>query len=335
MFKKDNNVKLIAEIGGNHEGDFDYALELLDLALDAKVDSIKFQIYSGESLVNEKVDKDRKEHFDRFTFSSDQYKEIADICISNNVDFSASIWNESQLEEFNNYLSFFKIGSGDLTAYPLIESHCKKGKPIILSTGLSTLEEVQNTIDFICNTNPIYKNEEMLCVMQCTSSYPTPDNELNLRVIETYRDAFNYPIGFSSHSTNPLALEYSIVLGARVLEFHFTDTREGKEFRDHKVSLTKNDVLDLKKKIPFLLESLGSPIKRPTEAEIISDNINSFRRAVYPNKKIQKGDIVYQEDFVSLRPQSGLPANKIYSILGKKSLRDLEPMESISEDDFG
>ena len=228
MFKKDNNVKLIAEIGGNHEGDFDYALELLDLALDAKVDSIKFQIYSGESLVNEKVDKDRKEHFDRFTFSSDQYKEIADICISNNVDFSASIWNESQLEEFNNYLSFFKIGSGDLTAYPLIESHCKKGKPIILSTGLSTLEEVQNTIDFICNTNPIYKNEEMLCVMQCTSSYPTPDNELNLGVIETYRDTFNYPIGFSSHSTNPLALEYSIVLGARVLEFHFTDTREEK-----------------------------------------------------------------------------------------------------------
>tara|TARA_E500000331_G_C17236437_1_gene705038 strand:+ start:810 stop:1817 length:1008 start_codon:yes stop_codon:yes gene_type:complete len=335
MFKKDDDVKLIAEIGGNHEGDFNYALELLYLAIDAEVDSIKFQIYSGDTLVNERVDKDRKEHFDRFTFSSDKYKKIASICKSNNVDFSASIWNKAQLEEFDDFLSFYKIGSGDLTAYPLIESHCKKGKPIILSTGLSTLEEVKDTIDFICKCNPIYRNEDMLCIMQCTSSYPTPDRELNLEVIRTYQEEFDYSIGFSSHSTNPYALDYSIALGARVLEFHFTDKREGKEFRDHKVSLTKADVLDLKTRIPFLLNSLGSSSKHPTESEITSDHINSFRRAAYPNKHIPKGNTVSIEDFIFLRPQEGLPANSVYNVLGKKSLRDLEPMEPISVEDFG
>ena len=86
MFKKENKVKLIAEIGGNHEGNFDYALELLQLAIESEVDSIKFQIYSGDTLVNERVDRDRKKHFDRFTFTSDQYKEIASICLENQVD---------------------------------------------------------------------------------------------------------------------------------------------------------------------------------------------------------------------------------------------------------
>ncbi len=334
MFKKENKVKLIAEIGGNHEGNFDYALELLQLAIESEVDSIKFQIYSGDTLVNERVDRDRKKHFDRFTFTSDQYKEIASICLENQVDFSASIWNEPQLEEFDDYLSFYKIGSGDLTAFPIIESHCKRGKPIILSTGLSTLKEVQETVNFICECNPIYLEESMLCIMQCTSSYPTPDKELNLEVIRTYLDQFHYPIGYSSHSTNPYALDYAIALGARVLEFHFTDSREGKEFRDHKVSLTKSDVLDLKKRIPFLIDSLGDHSKQPTESEITSDHINSFRRAAYPNKLIPRGTVVSQEDFVFLRPQEGLQANKIYNVIGKKSLRDLQPMEPILEEDF-
>tara|TARA_B100001250_G_scaffold65148_1_gene51614 strand:+ start:29293 stop:30297 length:1005 start_codon:yes stop_codon:yes gene_type:complete len=334
MFKKDD-VKLIAEIGGNHEGDFGYALELLQLAIESEVDSIKFQIYSGSTLVNEKVDKDRKEHFDKFTFSSDQYKEIALICLNHGVDFSASIWNEPQLQEFDDYLSFYKIGSGDLTAFPIIESHCKRGKPIILSTGLSTLKEVQETVNFICECNPIYLDETMLCIMQCTSSYPTPDKELNLEVIKAYKENFKYSIGFSSHSTNPYALDYSVALGARVLEFHFTDTREGKEFRDHKVSLTKTDVLDLKKRIPFLIDSLGNSTKQPTESEVESDHINSFRRAVYPKNHIPHGKKVSIEDFVFLRPQEGLSPNRIHSILGKKSLRDLKPLEPILEEDFG
>lgn len=330
----EDKVKLIAEIGGNHEGDYNYALDLLGLAIESGVDSIKFQIYSGDTLVNASIDKSRKEHFDRFTFSSDQYKNIAKICLDNGVDFSASIWNEAQLAEFDNFLSFYKIGSGDLTNFPLIDSHCKRGKPIILSTGLSTYEEVKETVSFICKCNPIYLQKNMLCIMQCTSSYPTPDQDLNLEIIRTYKEKFDYQIGFSSHSTNPVALEYSIALGARVLEFHFTDTRDGKVFRDHKVSLTKSDVFELKQKIPFLINSLGTSSKQPTPSEIDSNHVYSFRRAAYPAKFIEKGTAVSLEDFVFLRPQEGLAAKDIYKVLGRKASRDLEPLESILEKDF-
>ena len=312
----DDKVKLIAEIGGNHEGNFNYAVDLAHLAIESGVDSIKFQIYSGNSLVNEKVDPKRKEHFDKFSLSSDQFKELANICLKNKVDFSASIWNEAQLNEFDEYLSFFKIGSGDLTAFPLIKSHCEKGKPIVISTGLSSMEEVIETVDFICECNPVYEDKKMLCIMQCTSSYPAPDNELNLAVIQNYIKYFNYPIGFSSHSSNPLALEYAVALGARALEFHFTDSRQGKEFRDHKVSLTKSDVLNLKEKNTFILDCLDQIEKSNLFRDRIQE-CNFFRRGAYPSKNIKKGKEVSMEDFIFLRPYVGLCPKKIYKVLGK------------------
>ncbi|MBJ13556.1 MAG: N-acetylneuraminate synthase [Candidatus Marinimicrobia bacterium] len=333
LFSKDK-VKLIAEIGGNHEGDFNYAVDLLSLAIESKVDSVKFQIYSGETLVNKKVDLERKEHFDKFTLSTEQYSELANICKKNRIDFSASIWNEDQLNKFDEHLSFYKIGSGDLTAFPLIESHCKKGKPIILSTGLSNLNEIKETVDFICKCNPIYKEEHMICIMQCTSSYPTPEDELNLNVLNQLKENFNYTIGFSCHSTNPISIDYSIVLGARIIEFHFTDSRENKEFRDHKVSLTKEDVLDLKERIPFLLKSLGKKEKKPTRSEVDSDHINSFRRAAYPMRDIKQGEKVQLEDFIFLRPQKGIPVKSIYDLLGLKAKRNLQKLEVISKEDF-
>ena len=284
----EDKVKLIAEIGGNHEGDFSYAMELINLAAEANVDVIKFQIYSGETLVNKDIDIVRKQHFDNFTFTNQQYVELAEKCISLGVNFNASIWNIEQIEFFDDYLSFYKIGSGDLTAFPIIDHLASKGKPIILSTGLSNAHEIKETIDFICSINPIYKEKNMLCIMQCTSSYPTPDSEINLNVIKKLKEVYDYQIGYSNHSVNPLALDYAISLGARILEFHFTDSRDNKEFRDHKVSLTKKDVLSLHEKIPFIMNSLGSDQKEATRSEIESDHIVSFRRGTFPKREIKK-----------------------------------------------
>ncbi|MBO72218.1 MAG: N-acetylneuraminate synthase [Flavobacteriales bacterium] len=330
----EDKVKLIAEIGGNHEGDFSYAKELLNLAAEANVDVIKFQIYSGATLVNKDVDFERKRHFDKFTFTNEQYIELADRCRSLGIDFNASIWNKEQIDFFDDYLSFYKIGSGDLTAFPIIEHLAIKGKPIILSTGLSNEYEIKESIEFICNTNPIYKKENMLCIMQCTSSYPTPDDELNLNVIRRFKEIYNYQVGFSNHSTNPYALDYSISLGARVLEFHFTDSRDNKEFRDHKVSLTKKDVLSLQERIPFIMDSLGSKTKEATESEIQSDHIVSFRRGTFPKREIKKGDIVNINDFVFLRPAKGISAKDGIYLEGKVAKRDLSPLEILSPEDF-
>ena len=160
----EDKVKLIAEIGGNHEGDFSYAKELVNLAAEANVDVIKFQIYSGETLVNKDIDIDRKKHFDKFTFTNEQYVELAEKCQSLGIDFNASIWNKEQIDFFDDYLSFYKLGSGDLTAFPIIQHLARKGKPIILSTGLSNGMIAQplsttNTLKFTIEGSDVFVNQ--------------------------------------------------------------------------------------------------------------------------------------------------------------------------------
>ena len=139
MFDNDD-IYIIAEIGGNHEGNFDKALDLLHQAADAGAQAVKYQIYTGETLVNISQDPDRVKHFDKFALSESQYEELAIECQSRNVDFCASVWSENLIEKFSNYLPYIKVGSGDLTAYPILTKFAKINKPIILSTGLATID---------------------------------------------------------------------------------------------------------------------------------------------------------------------------------------------------
>ena len=142
-FKSKNGVYLIAEIGGNHEGDFEYAKRLTDLACQSGVDAVKFQIYTGNALVSKIEDPDRNIHFKRFELTPEQYICLAKQCQENGVTFTASVWDMRAFEWIDPYIKFYKIGSGDLTAYPILKNIASLSKPIILSTGLATLEEVR------------------------------------------------------------------------------------------------------------------------------------------------------------------------------------------------
>ena len=153
-WKGKNDVLLIAEIGGNHEGNFEYAKKLTQLAIESNVDFIKYQIYTGDTLVSKLESPKRNSHFKKFELTNQQYIELAKMCHKNNVKFMASVWNLDSISWIDEYMEIYKIGSGDLTAYPVIEQTCKIGKPIILSTGLSTLKEVKDTVDFIKKVNP-------------------------------------------------------------------------------------------------------------------------------------------------------------------------------------
>ena len=170
---------LIAEVGGNHEGSYVEARKLLRLAVDAGATSVKFQVYTGSTLVNEREDPQRVKHFDNFALKPQQYVDLAKECLDLGGDFSASIWDISQLDMLDDYLTFYKIGSGDLTCFQLIEELARRGKPIILSTGLSFMADIKRTVDFILAANSNYRKPNMLCIMQCTSMYPIPDNEAN------------------------------------------------------------------------------------------------------------------------------------------------------------
>ena len=326
-WKGKNDVLLIAEIGGNHEGNFEYAKKLTQLAIEANVDFIKYQIYTGDTLVSKLESPKRNSHFKKFELTNQQYIELAKMCHKNNVKFMASVWNLDSISWIDEYMEIYKIGSGDLTAYPVIEQTCKIGKPIILSTGLSTLKEVKDTVDFIRKVNPKYHNKNMLALLQCTSMYPIPFSDANLNTLESLKEISGCEVGYSDHTQGSYALEIAVAKGAKILEFHFTDSREDKSFRDHKVSLTKSEVLELIQKIKNIKSLEGDPVKKPLAVE--GDHIKTFRRALYPKKDLSEGTVLKGSDLIALRPNSGIDARDYQKIIGKKLLKGVQKHEKL------
>ena len=293
------------------------------------VDCVKFQIYEANSLVNIKTDPDRHAHFKKFELTSQQHIELAKICKINGVAYNSSIWNIEFLSWIDPYLDFYKVGSGDLTCYPIIEKFAKNGKPIILSTGLSSIEEVKHVVNFIQETNDIYKNNDMLCLLQCTSMYPISLKEANLKVIDVYKELFGLSSGYSDHTEGIIALKIAANMGANVLEFHFTDNRENQTFRDHKVSLLKEEVIELKEFINLSSIAMGCTIKRPEPIEIENNHHISFRRAIYPNRDIAKGEIINISDLTFLRPCIGTDSRSYKNVIGSRALRDIQKLQPL------
>lgn len=330
-FQGKNGPYLIAEIGGNHEGNFDYAKKLTYLAANSGVDAIKYQIYSGDKLVNKKIDPERNNHFKKFELTKEEYIELANICKSLNVSFMASVWDLDAINYIEPYMPIYKVGSGDMNNFLLIKSILEIGKPLIISTGLANIKEVKKLYKFISENFNLYIRNKKVSFLQCTSMYPIPDSEANLNVISSYKKNFNIPIGYSDHTIGSYALEIASAMDAEILEFHFTDNRNNKTFRDHKVSLTCDEVISLIKKIKLINNLKGSFIKNPTTSEIETDHINSFRRSLYTKSTIKKGDVIKEKDLISLRPKVDDSIEKFSYYIGKKAPYDIPTLSPLGQ----
>lgn len=320
---------LIAEIGGNHEGDYEYAKRLTDLALEADVDYIKFQIYQGDQIVNKKISPKRNKHFKKFELSQTQHVSLAKYIYKNGANYLASVWDLGSIQWIDDFLPMYKIGSGDLTSYPILKNLAMNGKPMIISTGLANEDEVLKTIDFLQTCNNIYTDKNYLSILQCTSMYPINYEDANLDVILRLKELTNLTIGYSDHTIGTKALSTAYSLGADVLEFHFTDNREGKEFRDHKVSLTKNEVTELIDEIKIIKKLKGDSTKKLTQIEVENGHEISFRRAVYLNCDLKKGSIIKEKNLSLLRPLEGIDARDYYQLIGKKLKQDIKKYEPL------
>jgi N-acetylneuraminate synthase/N,N'-diacetyllegionaminate synthase len=320
---------LIAEIGGNHEGDFVYARRLTELAISSGADAVKFQLYRGATLVNALESPDRYTHFKRFELEREQHLELAEMCRTAGVAYLASVWDLDMLEWIDPHLAFYKVGSGDLTAYPILREFARRGKPMIVSTGLSTLDEVVAAVGFIQSVNDAYRAADRLALLQCTSMYPIEDRDANLRVMDTLRERTGLAVGYSDHTRGRTALFVAAARGADVLEFHFTDDRSGKTFRDHQVSLTADEVRTLCADLDHLRVLLGDGVKRPLPSEIETGHVTSFRRAVYCRHAIRQGQIIGADDLVVLRPNHGVDARQFDDLVGKRAARDLQALERV------
>lgn len=314
---------LIAEIGGNHEGDFEYAKKLAKLAIDTDVDYVKFQIYTGDTLVSSHESPDRNKHFKKFELTKDQHRYLAQMVTESGISYTSSVWDIDAMDWIDDYIPVYKIGSGDLTAYPVLKKTAERGKPLILSTGLSTEQEVLDTINYIQKQNSLYLSSHQLAILQCTSMYPIPPSDSNLNVMKRLKELTGLTVGYSDHTEGSKALYYATAMGAEVLEFHFTDNREGKVFRDHKVSLTPSEIKELIEEIKLIRTLQGLATKAPADIEIENGHVTSFRRAVYPSKDIKAGEIFSEENLTVLRPNHGIDARNYYELIGKKSKTDI------------
>ncbi|MCB0317153.1 MAG: N-acetylneuraminate synthase family protein [Bdellovibrionales bacterium] len=330
-FINSNEVFIIAEIGGNHEGDFNYAKKLLNEAIDSGAHAIKFQIYQGDKIVSKVEGPDRNKHFKKFELGYEQYKTLAKLAKDAGMHFMASLWDSDAIETFDPLIDIHKVGSGDFTNFPLLKKLANTNKPLILATAMCNLDDIRQTLNFIDSINPNLRKENKLCLMHCVAMYGDPKDEYaHLAAIKVLQEEFSdIHIGYSDHTLGNYACELAIAMGSRVIEVHFTDDKT-REFRDHHLSITKDEMRDLLEKSKKIISLLGDFKKEPVQEIETKERIADFRRAVYLTKDVVAGTKITEEMLTTLRPNKGIDARSFYNLIGKKLIRDVNAYEALS-----
>lgn len=327
---------IIAEIGVNHNGKLSLAKKLIDVAVDAGADAVKFQKRKLESLYRMDALNDPNSESQGFEIllnelkhlelSEDDYKEIINYCKAKNITFLCTAWDKPSvdfLEKFN--VSAYKIASGDMTNLPLIDYISKTKKPMIISTGMSNLEEIEKTVNFV-------KNKQVpFILLHCNSTYPSPIESLNLDLIPYFRKKFNVPIGFSGHEIGIIGTITATNMGAVVIERHITLDKKMKGL-DHSSSLEPEEFSVLVKYIRESEKAKGKPIKKMTRAEVLQREV--VAKSIVSSKNIMTAEIFSENNLEVKGPERGLSAQYFFDIVGKKSKRDIKKGDYLFHEDL-
>jgi N-acetylneuraminate synthase len=335
----------IADIAANHDGDLDRAKYLIKLAKEAGADAAKFQHFKAEKIVSDKGFKELgqkldhqaswgKSVFEVYADASvpDEWtKELYEACVESDIEFMSTPYDFAAVELLNKYVSAFKIGSGDITWIEAIEYIGKKGKPIIIATGASEINEVERAVKAIENTGVPY------CLMQCNTNHTGDSSNINfsnLNVLSDFRKRFPKAIlGLSDHTHGHVATLGAIALGARVIEKHFTDdiTRVGP---DHKFSMTPSTWNEMVVATRNLEKALGDGTKRVEENE--SQTVIVQRRSVRAARPLKAGQTIAREDLDLLRPcpKEAIEASDLSLVVGRVLVSDKDFDEHISFEDL-
>ena len=338
--EKNNKVKFIAEAGINHNGSLKRAFKLIDLAAEAGADYVKFQVansniisrYAPKAKYQIKSSKNSKETqhemIKKIELNWDKINlRLKKHCKKKDIKFLTSAFTLEDVRKVKKLnTEILKIASGEITNFPLLKLIGKINKKTILSTGMSSFREIDYAVKVLRKSGLKNKN---LIIMQCTTAYPTPIEELNLNSILEFKKRYKVDVGLSDHSLGTLAPIAAIGLGARYVEKHFTISKK-LNGPDHKASLSPFELKKLIKDIRNIEKSLGSNKKPITKSEIINKTI--VRRSVHANKNIKIGEKFTFENTALKRPSTGLPANKWEKLIGKKSKKNYlkdQPIKSL------
>ncbi|MBI4662344.1 MAG: N-acetylneuraminate synthase family protein [Verrucomicrobia bacterium] len=320
---------LIAEIGNNHEGDARLALEMVGAAAAAGADAVKVQVINPERLVN-RSQKERIAQLSRFRLPRSVFVEMAGLAKEKGILFIASAFDFESLDSVAELVDSVKIASGDLDFGPLLTRAAQINKPIILSTGMATLDEVGLALDLISASLPKRQAlAESVALLHCVSLYPTPAREANLRAIETLRSACGLTVGFSDHTIGIEVALMALALGARIVEKHFTLDKSRTTFRDHALSADPHDLRRLATLLHDCDEILGTGEKAPSVAE--KEASTAARRSVVAARDLPAGTKLTLDDIDYLRPRNGLSPLEASRMAGRIVATPLKAHEVLLE----
>ena len=329
---------VIAEIGSNFDGNISKAKKLIKIAKESEADAVKFQTFSTEKILEKKGFEKRStfqkkwkksvwDIYKKAELPLSWHKELNEYSKKVGIDFLSTPYYKESVDLLNKLnMPVFKIGSGEITNLDLLRHVGETKKPIFLATGASTMKEVQDAVKVIQKTN-----NKKIILMQSITQYPSPIEQANLKVLNTFKKKFSLDVGYSDHSPGDLVILASIALGACVIEKHFTLNKKANG-PDHPHSMEPKEFLNMVKRIRILEKALGDGIKRVEECEIETRVIQ--RRGIWTSKIIKKGTKFSKNNITLLRPVRGVSANKFDVILDKKAKRNLKSNVSIQESDF-
>ncbi|MCH5238605.1 MAG: N-acetylneuraminate synthase [Muribaculaceae bacterium] len=334
-------MKIIAEAGVNHNGSLEIAKKMVDAAAEAGADYIKFQTFHAHSLVTagcetagyqkENVGTDnQKEMLTKLELSYDEFRELKAYCDSKGIGFLSTAFDEESIDFIASLKpDYMKVPSGEITNLPFLRKMASTKIPMIISTGMSTPEEIARAL------KPFLKEgygANDIILLHCTTQYPTPMEDVNLLAMKTVCGNFGHPAGYSDHT---LGIEIPIAaatMGAEIVEKHFTLDRN-MEGPDHKASLEPHELAEMVKSIRNILKALGNGVKEVKESE--SRNIIAARRSIVAKKPIAKDQIITEEDICCKRPATGLSPMLWDKVVGSKAIKDFKIDEPIEIEENG
>ncbi len=329
-----SSVFIVAEAGVNHNSELAIAKEMIDAAVEAGADAVKFQTFKADKLILKDIEKapyqkittnsveTQYEMLKRLELSGEQTKKLMEYCKKKEIIFLSTPFEKESLDELEKLgVSAYKVAATDITNIQFLRQIAEKRKPMLLSAGMCYMDEVKKALE------AIYPINRDVILLQCTANYPIQDAEANINVIRTFKEAFDILVGYSDHSQGIGASPYAVALGAKVIEKHYTIDKN-MEGPDQKASVTPKELKQLVSDIRRVEQYLGDGMKMPTCSEQMTRK--SLQKCMVASQRISKGDLFTENNIVAKRTNGrGISALYYDDVVGKKALRNYEIDEII------
>lgn len=324
---------IIAEAGVNHNGSLEIAKQLVRTAKECGADIVKFQTAKLDSLVSKHAEmadyqkkntgkeESQKEMLRKLLLSYEDFLTLADYCKEVGIQFLSTPFDIESIHFLNPMQDIWKVPSGEITNYPYLVEIAKTGKKVIISTGMAEMDEIEAAVRVLRENGT-----KDLTILHCTTEYPAPLDDVNLRVMQTLKEKFGCPVGYSDHTKGIAVSLAASALGAEVIEKHFTLDRN-MEGPDHKASLEPDELKALVDGVREIERALGTGEKKPSEIEL--KNRLVARKSIVARMDIKAGDMFTEENLTTKRPGSGLSPMLWNSVIGQKAKRDFTEDELI------